>query len=145
MHRFSRAESAFGLIEILVVLLILAILAGIAIPVFLIQRGKASDVVAKAQVRAAQTAAETYASDHNGQYTGLTLSELQKIEPTLSDFSNAELAVVGTPTNSEFEVQSTVKKGTTSNAFKIKHKSNGEVERKCATEGTGGCPSGGSW
>ena len=65
-------------------ILIIGILAAIAIPAFLNQRGKAYDAAAKSQVKTAQTAMETYATDHNGTYTS-NKSDLVAIEPTLGD------------------------------------------------------------
>ena len=76
-------EEGFTLIELLVVMLILGILAAIAIPTFFNQREKAQDSDAKAMARAAQTAIETYATDHSGKYTGATVGALTTIEPTV--------------------------------------------------------------
>ena len=64
----AQSESGFALVELLVVMLILGLLAAIAIPSFFNQRDKARDADAKSSVRTAQTAIETYATDHNGSY-----------------------------------------------------------------------------
>jgi type IV pilus assembly protein PilA len=77
-------EGGFTLIELLVVILIIGILAAIAIPSFLNQKSKAYDANAKEMARTAQTTAETYATDHEGAYTGMTTAELEKYETGLS-------------------------------------------------------------
>jgi type IV pilus assembly protein PilA len=69
----EREEGGFTLIELLVVILIIAILAAIAIPVFLNQRKKGWEAQQQSTLKDAATAAETYASGNNGDYTGLTL------------------------------------------------------------------------
>src|ERR671914_556209 len=70
----SASESGFTLVELLVVMLILGLLAAIAIPSFFNQRDKARDADAKEQVRTAQTAIETYATDNDGTYIGASVT-----------------------------------------------------------------------
>src|ERR1700685_3293612 len=77
-------EGGFTLIELLVVILIIGILAAIAIPALLSQKGKAYDSSAKTEAQTAQTAMETYATENNGEYTGGTRAKLNEIEPSRS-------------------------------------------------------------
>ena len=144
LRRRAEEENGFTLIELLVVVLIIGILAAIAIPSFLNQKGKAQDSAAKSQVTTLQTAIETYATDHNGTYKSATLAELEAIEPTLKDTSTATPAVVSAETTAgkpEYEVTSTAVSG---NVFKLKNVE-GAVTRSCTTAGKGGCHTGGTW
>src|SRR5438552_12225093 len=79
--RRTKEEKGFTLIELLVVILIIGILAAIAIPAFLNQKGKAYDSNAKSDARTAAPAEETYYTDNAG-YTA-TVANLTAIEPTL--------------------------------------------------------------
>ena len=148
-HRIrSRAQEqgGFTLIELLVVILIIGILAAIAIPTFLNQRQKAYDSAAKSNIKTAQLAEETYATDSNGAYTAADTSvagdPLVKIEPSLAS-SATNPKVVGTLSTGGYTLVST-SNGNNPVAYTMVV-NNGAVTRTCAPVSTGSCPAGGTW
>jgi type IV pilus assembly protein PilA len=138
----SQSESGFTLVELLVVMLILGILAAIAIPSFFNQRDKARDADAKADVRTAQTAIETYATDNNGSYAGATAARLVQLENTLAD-ANARGDLLITSDAASYTVS--VESVNTPNVFNITRTSGGNTTLTCDTDGNDGCPSDGTW
>jgi len=141
----SSGEDGYTLIEILVVILIIGVLAAIAIPSFLNQTGKATDAAAKELAHSAQIAAETYATDHSGSYSGLTVSMLPQYDSTIQTGpgNGAWVQSVGNPTANGYAVTTVSASG--NETFTIT-RSNGSISRSCtpATGLHGGC-SGGSW
>src|SRR3712207_6013818 len=108
-------EEGFTLIELLVVILIIGILAAIAIPSFLNQKGKGVDASAKSDARAAATAMETYYTDR-GNYSGADVDALEDIEPSLNDASG--LTVTPTAGGDGYAVQTTGGDGRTFRVIK---------------------------
>lgn len=134
-------ERGFTLIELLVVILIIGILAAIAIPSFLSQKGKAHDASAKSFVRNMQTAEETYFTDNETYAT--SIGDLQALEPALNDMPDPGTpATVDRADRVSFQITATSKSGV---AYTITRDSTGRVVRSCTPAGTGGCNSGSSW
>jgi type IV pilus assembly protein PilA len=75
-------ERGFALIELMVVIVIIAILAGIAVPSFLNQRGKGQDACAKTQLSTMRTTMETIFTDDDS-YADITMARLHSEEPTI--------------------------------------------------------------
>jgi type IV pilus assembly protein PilA len=132
------SESGFTLIELLVVMLILGILAAIALPAFFNQKDKAGDAKAKEYAHSAQVAIETYATDHNGSYTGATEPELELIEPSLK---NADFDAV-TPTATGDGYTITIEGSKATQTFSVVN-DKGTLTYPCTVAKTGGCPEGG--
>jgi type IV pilus assembly protein PilA len=128
-------EKGFTLIELLVVILIIGILAAIALPAFLNQREKAQDSAAKSSVRTAQTALETWYTDHQS-YAGATEVALQGIEPALK---NVKLTFTGVPDDTTYTV-GVESKGSNKITYTINNTA-GVVKRTCSKADTGGCGS----
>jgi type IV pilus assembly protein PilA len=145
LRQRSMDEGGFTLIELLVVILIIGILAAIAIPSFLSQKSKATAAQAKELARTAETTAETYATDHNGNYEGMTAAILKEYEPSILTTKNGKEAylVSATPTATPFLGYTVIAEGTEGAKFKITRSESGEITRTCEPVKVGtGCSTG---
>ena len=120
-------------------MLILGLLAAIAIPLFLNQTDKADDADAKATARAAQTAIELYATEHDGHYTGADESALHDIEVTIP--SGVPLALSNISNNTyTVTVRSRDRHRLLDQPGSVR-----SVAYECTVEAAGGCPDDGDW
>src|SRR3954447_19511807 len=148
-QRMASDQSGFTLIELLVVMLIIGLLAAIAIPTFFNQREKARDAGAKEMAHTAQVAMETYATDNNGNYTGVAPAALNAIDNSLALAAGAPakpfLSTATAPTATTWALTVT---SPTGNTFSISRSNTGALSYDCTVPGTNnraGCPTGNKW
>ena len=156
-HR-AQAQEGFTLIELLVVILIIGILAAVAIPAFLSQKGKAYDANVKSQINSAQTAEETY-NTSNSTYINAAASAnptaatnpLVKVEPTLASAftspagtNGKDAMAVTVATTTGYTIKATDAQTTPNEVYTLTNLA-GVVTHTCTPVGGAGCSAAGTW
>ncbi len=133
-HR-AHGQEGFTLIELLVVILIIGILAAVAIPAFLSQRGKGQDANVKSDINSAQTAEESYSTNSNspGYVAANSGSDaaLTSVEPTLKNSIEGAEALTVTTTGTPPNAYTITAKSPSGVVYTLAKSSTGVLQRNC--------------
>jgi type IV pilus assembly protein PilA len=138
----ATAADGFTLIEVLVVILVIAVLCGIAIPLLTAQKAKASNAQAKELARTAETTAEVIATQNEGSYAAVSREELHRMEPTIPIAASAGTTYLSAATSAanEYALTATTPEG---NQLIVRRSPSGAISRECRSPVTKtGCAGG---
>jgi type IV pilus assembly protein PilA len=137
-QKIGEGQRGFSLIEILVVILIIGVLAAIALPAFLGQRGKGQDSSAKSAARNLVSAMETFYATNKTYVGAASDDDITKSGVFGAGDGEADIA------SSSATGYRVICRSASGNRFTIT-KAGSTVTRTCTTTATGACPSGGNW
>jgi type IV pilus assembly protein PilA len=140
MIAVARDERGFSLTEVLVVMIVIGILAAIALPMFIGQRGKSQDASAQSNARNMVSALE---SCHANASSYASCDSSQDVVasgiPTGTGNDQVDLATLG---SNGYEI---VAKSASGNNFTISKSSGSPPVRTCSPTNSGSCPTSGNW
>lgn len=136
----AHRQDGFSLIEVLVVVLIVGLLAGIALTTLLPQQAKGQDADAKSNARNVAGAVETCNVEERDYRQCTAAAQLR--DAGVKFGSAAGEVEVDASASTAYTVTAHSRSGTT---FTFARASSGGLSRGCSRSGQGGCRSDGHW